>query len=194
MRAFKNKPRLWALLLIVFLLVMVVAFSSGCEVLKHKRTTHQDSTVVAKKELATEVVNTGGSVRRDSSEANERYEWLRVIQQFAQRPVATGDSVTNNYYNTYPQPATIIYETGKGERNEKSGSYDSTFYNNIMRMVAMSLDSLSRKMDQVEKNKKSETKGVGLVTVALIVAGVVLLLKGAGWGLSNFTIVKKSRV
>lgn len=189
-KAFKNNPRLWALLLIVFLLLMVVAFSSGCEVLKHKRTTHQDSMVVAKKELATEVVNSGGAVRRDSTEAKERYEWLRIIQQFAQRPVATGDSVTNNYYNTYPQPATIIYETGKGERSEKSGSYDSTFYNNIMRMVAMSFDSLSRKMDQAEKDKQEGTKGLGIVTVVLIAAGVVVLLKGAGWGLSKFKIVR----
>lgn len=172
-------------LLLILLAVVCILFTlllcSGCEVFKFRKENKTDSTAVKKKIAVATDSSNGGSVKKEETKSKEENEWWRLIQHYGR------DTVTNNFY---PQPATIIYEGGRGNKEESTSTVDSSYYQNMMRMVAMSFDSLNRKVDSIENKKHSETKGVGLITLLLVAGGAVVLLKLMGWVGSNYSFVK----
>lgn len=161
------------LLLSIIMALVVILFASGCEVLKGKKHTVSDSTSVKKQEVVINDSTRSGSVKKEETNSHEENEWFRLTMQYLQAHPGGDTSITNNNY--YPQPATIIYEGGKGKKDEHTTTTDSSFYLNIMRFIAASNDSLSRRIDIMDKNKKSETKMFQLLPLALVLAGLYLL-------------------
>lgn len=168
----------WCVIGVIIFLIAVVVFGLyGCEVLKKKETVKSDSTSV-KKELAVKVDSThSGSVTK--TDISEMYEkWKETIVLPKSEP-----NVTNLH------PVQIIREYEKGEKQETKT--DSSFYHNFQSMMFLAIDSLNRKIDQFSKDKHSETKGLGLLTVILIALGVVVAFKGLGFITSKYSIIKK---
>lgn len=175
---------LWLALL--GLIIVVTMLFSSCKILHTKKVKSNDTTSVKKTELNSKDSATKGAVKTDSSKTKEEFEWWRVILS-QQR----GDTNVYNF-NSYPQPATVIYEGGKGSREEQKHVYDSAWDNKITVLVAQSIDSMNRKISNLEKSSLSETKGVGLITVILIGAGFFIANLLLGYVGSNYTIKKKS--
>lgn len=162
----------WFLGILACLLFWLLLLSAaGCEILKGKHHTTSDSITVKKQTVTGQDSTQSGSVKKEESQVHEETEWFKLTMQYLQAHPG-GDTTINNYY---PQPATVIYEGGKGKKDEQTKSTDSSFYINIMRFIAASNDSLSRRLDVMEKNKKSETKGLQLLPLALLLAGLYVL-------------------
>ncbi len=185
---FNIKMTIIFLLLCVLMGLLVCTFSS-CEILKHKKSETLDSTRIIKTVVAIKDTTSAGVVSKEKTTEKEANEWWRVIQQFQPH----GGDTTIVYNNHYPQPATVIYEGGKGSREATAERTDSAWINSVMTMVATSLDSMNKKLTTIEKDKKSETKGVGLLTVLLLGVGFVLLNYLLGFVGSNYSIVKKQK-
>ncbi len=169
-------------------LIIVVSMSfASCKILHTKKANSNDTTSLKKTELTSKDSSAKGGVKTDSSKTKEDYEWWRVI--LSQQK---GD--TNIYnINSYPQPATVIYEGGKGSREEQKHVYDSAWDNRMTVLVAQTIDSMNRKISNLEKNSRSETKGVGLITIILIGAGFLIANRLLGFVGSNYTITKKQK-
>lgn len=176
---------LWLALL--SLIIVVSMLFASCKILHTKKTNSNDTTSVKKTDLSTKDSSTKGGVKTDSSKTKEEFEWWRLILSQHR-----GDTNVYNF-NSYPQPATVIYEGGKGSREEQKHMYDSAWDNKVTVLVAQSIDSMNRKISNLEKNSRTETKGVGLITVILIGAGFLLANRLLGFVGSNYTITKKSK-
>lgn len=176
---------LWLALL--GLIIVISMLFSSCKILHTKKTKSNDTTSVKKTEIATKDSSTRGVVQSDSSKTKEEFEWWRLILS-QQR----GDTNVYNI-NSYPQPATVIYEGGKGSREEQKHLYDSAWDNRMAVQVALAIDSMNRKIDSMEKNSRTETKGVGLFTLLLVGAGFLIANKLLGFVGSNYSITKKSK-
>ncbi|MEO0312289.1 MAG: hypothetical protein RIQ89_1946 [Bacteroidota bacterium] len=175
---------LW--LLMALLIAWLVSLFTGCEVLKQKKSAKADSTSVKKQSTSIIDSNNAGSVSTAENKTKEESEWWRVIKQFAKPDT----NVTNNYYHQ-GQPATIIYEGGRGTKEEASKQTDSTWRNQFLSMVADALDSMNHKIESIDKGKHSQTKGVGLVTLLLLLGGFFILSNGAGFILKKYKISKR---
>ena len=174
------------MLCINVLLIWLIFFPiTGCEVFKFLRQNSSDSTAVKKTAVTNSDSTAGGSVKKETSNSKEESEWWRIIQQYQPKG---GDTTINNFY---PQPATIIYEGGKGSREEIKNTTDSSWYSNIMKMMADTFDSTNRRLDTIERSKHSETKGLGLVTIVLIGVGLLIANKLLGFFGNNYRIAKK---
>lgn len=177
---------LWLALL--GLIIVVAMLFSSCKILHTKKANSNDTTSLKKTELTSKDSATKGGVKSDSSKTKEEFEWWRLILSQQNRD-------TNIYnINSYPQPATVIYEGGRGSREEQKHVYDSAWDNRMTVLVAQSIDSMNRKISNLEENKKTETKGVGLITVILIVVGSLIGYRLLGFLGGNYTITKKSKL
>ena len=168
------------------LVVWLLFFSmAGCEVFKFRKQSKEDSAAVKKATIISTDSTNGGSVKKETINVKEFFDWWKVTQQFQPK---SGDTTINNFY---PQPATIIYEGGRGTREESKSSIDSNYYTNIMKMMMATFDSTNRRLDTIEKTKHSETKGLGVITLVLL--GVCLLIanKLLGFVGNNYSISKK---
>ncbi len=171
-------------LLIGFIAFFIMLMASGCEILKTRKEVRNDSTNVKKTEVVRTDSSSSGSVKTENTKTKEDYEWFRLILQGMPRD--TSVSITN----VYPQPGgTIIYEGGKGSRQEDKSVQDSSWKMELMRFNAMMFDSLNRKMETIAVSKHSETKGVGLGLTILIILGAQILFKVLGWKLGHFKII-----
>lgn len=144
----------WIFILLLALLVaMVVFFSSGCEVLKTKRTARTDSTSVVKTD-STSVKKMDAGNKTDST-------WWREIINFLPKGK---DTVINNttvpVYNYYP--AQIIREGGRVSKEEWQRYMDS-----VNRARA---DSTTKTVQ--EETKIKETKVLSFWQIVGIAAGV----------------------
>jgi hypothetical protein len=161
------------------LIALTIAFlSSGCEVFKTFKENKSDTASVKKLTVTTENENEGGAVKTEDNRTHEENEWFRVTMKYL-TDKKDGDTTINNFIT---QPATVIYEGGKSSRDEETKVVDSTWHHNTMKMVALAVDSISRKVDNYEKTKHSETKGIGWITVLLIGIGLIILIRRVGFG------------
>jgi len=184
------KPPVWKLILIVAALLSFIVFClSSCEVLKKSSSSSAENTSLQKQTTATTDSSTGGALKKQNSITKEDYDWFKTTLQFA--APAKDTNITNIYNYTQPgQPATIIYEGGKGSRQTEQTTIDSTWFKNALSQMQQQLDSTNTKLSAAQSQKHTETKGVGLITVLLIVGGGLLAYRLLGFA-SNFTIVKK---
>lgn len=178
-------------LLIGFIAFFVMLMASGCEILKTRKEVRNDSTNVKKTEVVKTDSSSSGSVKTENTKTKEDYEWFRLILQGMPRD--TSVSITN----VYPQPGgTIIYEGGKGSRQEDKSVQDSSWKMELMRFNVQMFDSLNRKMEEIAVKKQSETKGLGAISIILIILASQILLKLLGGPLGrhkiNITKTEKS--
>lgn len=174
----RTQKKLFLVLALVMLLV-ILFFSSGCEVLKNKSSRSSDSTSVKKLTVNDSNVNAGGNVSKNETKAKEANEWERTIYQYGR-----DTNVTNVY------PSTIIYERGSGTKEQQNNSTDSSFYFNLEKRLMNAIDSTNSNKQETEKDKSSNTKGVGLITIILIGLGLIVLNKGVGFIGSKYRLVK----
>ena len=178
--------RRWFVVLAILMAIVIAVFTGGCEVFKFRKENHSDTTSKKLTTLTDTSSQTGGSVKKEETKSKEENEWFKMTLQYL-KDSKPGDPVNN----IYPAPATIIYEGGKGSKEETKTSIDSSFYLNTQKLVAMALDSMSRKMDSIEKTKHVETKGLGLLAIVLIGVGLIALNKGFTVLGNRYTITKK---
>lgn len=173
---------------ILAIIALAVVFS-GCEITKGKKSASFDQTGVSKKTASSTDSSAGGGIKKTESNSKEQYDWYRTIMQYL--PGQYRDTNITNVYNYPQQPATIIYEGGKGTKEQNTNTFDSTWFKNALASAMASMDSLKSIVQTSEKNKQSETKGVGLVLVIIVaVAAVVLYALLTGY-LKRFRIVKR---
>lgn len=175
-----------AVLVIYIIAVIVLVFSTGCNIERYFSRQRSDSTAVSKVKTGFKDSVNSGSVSTNNSKSKEDYEWWRMIVE----NMPKGDTtVTVN--NIYPAPARVIYEGGSGTRQEEKQSKDSTWMHQVFSLIKESLDSTNRRIDNVEKQSKTETKGLGLFTLILLMGGAVVLFKLMGFIGNNYSITKK---
>lgn len=168
--------------LVIIYLAIVALMHCGCQVLKTKRSSRNDSTATAQVVKAASDSSAGGIVSKSNTASKEENEWWKKTFMFP-----TGrDTTVNNFY-----PQTVILEGGKGTKEQTTTNYDSAFYSTLQKMFSDSLSSIKRTVEENSKDKESKTKGLTLMAALLIMAGYVVVTKGLGWVLSKYTIVKK---
>lgn len=159
---------------IATLIALTIAYlCSGCEVLKTFNRNKSDTTSVKRSAVAVDNTHAGGGLRTEDNQSHEDNEWFRVTMKYLAEK-KDGDTTINNFI---PQPATVIYEGGRSTRDEESKVVDSTWYHSMMKLTAMAVDSMSRKVDNYGKTKHSEMKGVGWITVLIVGLGIIILNK-----------------
>jgi hypothetical protein len=173
------------LIKLVTVIALTIAFlSSGCEVLKNTRKETSDSTSLKKTFSTFADTSAAGRINKERIQTTEENEWFRLTLKYLadnNKPATIIDADTTlNQFIT--QPATIIYEAGKYSRNEDKKTIDSSWQMNMIKMVAMAIDSMSRKVDNYEKTKHSETKGLDLATLILIGIGLIIFIGRVGFG------------
>jgi hypothetical protein len=146
---------------------------SGCEVKKHFSATKADTTSVQSAAVIIDKKDEATSIKSEDNKSHEENEWTRLTLKYLSE-IDHGDTTINHYIT---QPATIIYERGKEQRDEQTKSFDSSSYRSFINALAISTDSMNRKIDNYEKAKHSETKGLSWVTIMMIVCGVIVLNK-----------------
>lgn len=173
----------WILFTLFFIAVVCFCFTclSSCEVIKGKKSVKSDSTAVSKNTVNALDTSKSGSVTKSEVKSKEENEWWRIIQSFQKDTV-------NNVTNVYP--STVVYEGGKGTREQTENKVDSTWFKNYISFMQSKYDSLSSKLEQVEKNKQSETKGVGLIMVIIIVIAAIILYAILSGYLKRFKIIR----
>jgi hypothetical protein len=173
--------------LYVFAFFALCLMLHSCEILKTQKSVDQESSALSKKNSGLIDTSSAGAVKKNETNSKENYDWFRMIQQFPQQK---GDSSVTNVYN-YPQPATVIYEGGTGTREQTSTTIDSTWFKNAITSFSSTIDSLTNKIAVMESSKQSETKGIGISMVIIIVICGFIAYFLIKWGLKRFKIVKK---
>lgn len=176
-----HKPRIdW---LTLFMLAWLVVIMLSCNVIKGKRSTRATVDSVARKTVNVVDTGSGGAVSRGTSK--ETFDWSKLTIQYP-----PGDTNITNIYN-YPQkPATVIYETGKGTKEETHT--DSTWFKNALSAMQNSVDSLHRELATSQKDK--ETRPSVWLFLGLGVAGWLLgaaLGKCWKWVTARYNVFSK---
>lgn len=169
-----HKPRIdW---LLVFMLAWLLVILLSCNVIKAKRSTRATTDSVSRQTTAVVDTSQGGSVSKAVSK--ETFDWSKLTLQYP-----PGDTNITNIYN-YPQrPATVIYETGKGTKEESRS--DSTYWQNAFSLIQAQQDSLHREL--LEMRKEKETRPSIWLFVAVVV-GIMIVWKGIGWVTSKYSL------
>lgn len=155
---------------------------TGCEILKNKKSLNQETTGVSKKETFAIDTSNGGSVKKNETKTKEEFDWYRLTQMFDNNKQQPGD--------TKVYPTAVIYEGGKGSKEQTSNTSDSNWFKNAIGLLTKQVDSLNSKLSSKEKDIQSETKGVGLVMVIFIVAGFFVLYMLGKYFFGKFKIIK----
>lgn len=182
----KDNDKLELVVYVVALFALIILILTSCNIERFFTRQRSDSTAVSKVQTGIKDSLNSGSVSTNNSKSKEEYEWWRMIVE----NMPKGDTtVTVN--NIYPAPARVIYEGGSGTRQEEKQSKDSAWMHQVFSFIKESLDSTNRRIDNVEKQSKTETKGLGLFTLILVMGGAVVLFKLMGFIGTNYSITKK---
>lgn len=172
----------------MIIFVSIVLALSSCNIERFFTRQRSDSTSVAKTQTEKRDSTAAGAVTTTNTKSKEDYEWWRVILE----NMPKGDTtVTVN--NIYPAPARVIYEGGSGKVETETASKDSVWFHQLALLIKASTDSTNRRIDNIEKQSKTETKGLGLFTLILVMGGAVVLFKLLGFVGNNYSIAKKTK-
>ena len=154
------------------LIVLTIAFLvSGCEVFKKVKENKADTASIKKVLMTTGKSDEHVNISSEKKRYEEENDWLKITMQWLDEN-KTRDSNLNNVSH----PATLIYETGKSTRNQESTRHDSTWYLNAVKVFALAVDSISRKVGNYEKTKHSKTKGFSIFSIVLMGLTLVMIL------------------
>jgi hypothetical protein len=164
---FNEKPPVnkWLLWLAVVLLLWLLFVLPGCEIIKHTKKSNTDSVSVSRKNTSTIDTTQSGGVSKSSTLSKEDFDWWKTTLHFGEHK----DTNIYNFHNYPQQPATIIYEGGKGTKETQTNTLDSNWIKNALTQYKNEYDSSHLKSELKEKDKESETKGLGLWAIILIV-------------------------
>lgn len=165
-------------------IIILILFLSGCELTKQIKHSTSDSTSLNKSTVNAVDTSKGGSVKTTNTTTKEDFDWYKITQLFSQNK----DTSINNT-NVYP--STVIYEGGKGTKEQVSNTIDSSWFKNQLSFMTLTIDSLNKKIETYSKDKHSETKGVGLIMVIIIVVCGMIAYFLLSKILGGYTIVKK---
>lgn len=166
-----HKPRIdW---LLVFMLAWLLVILLSCNVIKGKRSTRSQTDSVSRQTTATVDTSQGGSVSKDVS--RETFDWSKLTLQYP-----PGDTNITNIYN-YPQrPATVIYETGKGTKEESRT--DSAWFHNFLTKMDERYDARFTMLEESIKNKETKPNiWFYVIFGAIILAAQGVLKLAWGW-------------
>jgi hypothetical protein len=174
----------WGLLALLMALVIVL-FCTGCnfDMFKTKAERRSDSTAVSVQRHGSSDSTAAVTTSREDTRKKEDVEWWRIIQQFQ----PGRDTTINNFYT---QPATIIYEGGKGSKEETTSRFDSSAFVQLNLFWKDRFDSLQVRIEDIQKRKES-SGGIGLTTLLLVALAVILLPQLLKWVGSNYSFTKK---
>lgn len=163
----KGQPPTILFILVLIGILIVAWVMLSCNVIKAKRSTRATTDSVSSRKTAAVDTSSGGSVSRGTSK--ETFDWSKLTLQYP-----PGDTNITNIYN-YPQrPATVIYETGKGSKEESRS--DSAYWQNAFSLMQSQQDSLHRELVEMRKDKETRPSiwlFVGIVAAGLVLYGVV---------------------
>jgi hypothetical protein len=166
---FDKLMRLIFILLLLFLTAMIIVGVSSCKILKTKSELKADSTALHQKTKTDSAAINTGAVKKEETKSKEENEWWRIIQQFANKK-------DTNITNTNLYPSTIIYEGGKGKKEESRSSYDSSFYNFVLKMISDSLSSISTRVEQSSKSKETQAITIWHIIGACIGTALLMII------------------
>lgn len=186
--AWRRIKFLWVAVIVLIILQLL----TGCEILKAKSSAQSSLKQASRQTEEGQSNNLAGSVSREAVDAKTVLDWWKTTYQFqSSYQPAGGDTMQiRNYINT-PQPQVIIMEGGKSEQQTNTLRTDSAFYNQLISWVNTRFDTLSAQQIEMSKQKHSETKGVGVITLVLIGIGIVILNRLTGFLGNRYTITKK---
>ena len=165
--------KFWVILLLILAFIVIVLFNS-CAVVKHKSSKDSRTDSVSRKASSLTDSSAGGLLSKTNS--TEQSDWWRTTVQFPR------DTNITNIYN-YPQkPATIIYEGGK--ETKQTQTLDSGWFKNALSNMSSQVDSLSKRLEESNKDKKSKSTIWLYVAIA---AGILIAWKGIGFVWTWFT-------
>lgn len=150
----------------------------GCEVIKAKRSASTDSVHVSKSAVSAIDTTGSGQVSKTETKSKEDFDWYRMTQLIEQ--AKPGD------------PKVVVVEGGRGTREQTSTGIDSNWVKNYLSYQKSTSDSASKQTEVTEKDKHSETKGLGAFMVVLICIGVLVayIIIDKGF-ISKFKMVRR---
>lgn len=172
----------------ILVLLLLSLINMNCSIEKFFSRQRNDSTSVVKSASEKKDSTAAGIVSTTNTDREETYKWWRMIIE--NMPKKDTNLTVNNIY---PAPARVIYEGGSGRIDEQTTSKDSMWYLQLAILIKASSDSMSRRIENIESQKKSETKGFGLWSLIMVAGGAIIFFKLLSYAGSNFTITKKSR-
>lgn len=158
--------------------LLIALLLCGCEVIKAKKSSSTDSVQVTKSAVSAIDTGNSGQVSKNETKTSEAFDWYKMTQLIEQ--AKPGD------------PKVVVVEGGRGSKEQTSTGIDSNWVKNYLTYQKNTSDSTSRQSEVTEKDKHSETKGLGTFMIVLIViAGIfvyALIDKGI---LSKFKIARR---
>lgn len=176
-------PNHKALILLLAMACMICwLVLSSCSVTKSKRSSRSQTDSVSSRSSAFRDSSSGGKASVSTSNAKETFDWSKLTIQYPR------DTNITNIYN-YPQkPATVIYETGRGTSEVNTRDSTAEWFKAAVSLLQASQDSLSRRMEEQSKDKKTAPN----IWTAVIVLGLMyLVIEVVKWGAGKYSIVKK---
>lgn len=182
----KDNDKLELVVYVVALFVLIIlVLTSSCNIERYFSRNRADSTAVTKVKTGFKDSVNSGSVSTNNSKSKEDYEWWRMIVE----NMPKGDTtVTVN--NIYPAPARVIYEGGTGTRQEEKQSKDSAWMYQLVSFLKEAMDSANKRLDTIEKQSKTETKGLGLWGLMLVAGAAVVFYKALNYAGNHITFKK----
>lgn len=178
----KSNKRFVALfILLTLVMALVVMVFAGCKSLKTLSRHDDDSTSVKTSTINKTDSSGGGGIKKTDEKTKEEFEWWKVI-------IPGRDTTINNIYT---QP--IIYEGGRGTRDTEKQSVDSSFYFNIIKLLADQRDSTRKISSDLETSKIVKPSWLSIPTMLIMIIGSMLLIEFVKHFSKNYTIIKKSK-
>ncbi|HEV7782599.1 MAG TPA: hypothetical protein VGO58_15095 [Chitinophagaceae bacterium] len=180
------------IILLIISVLMTCVLSSGCSFDMFKTKAERSMDSAGKKSVIT-VQNdssNSGHIKKDEGKSKEQYDYWKTTLEFMQGQ--KGDTTINNIYN-YPQPTKVIYEGGKGIKEESHSNIDSGWMVQMQHKYEASLDSAVKSMREVSKVKESHTGMPPLFQLGLLGLGFIIINKVFGAIGKKYTITQKNK-
>lgn len=164
----------------IFTSFVLVLLLSSCEVLKSKKSSDSLKQTEAKKDSSRKKEDVTNSVSKNESSKEQNNQYEKTTTNYQKDPV------TNKIY-----PTVVIRETGTINTKEAQSSYDSLQQVKREEAFIIAVNSLKEEISTINKDKKSETKGLGLWLIVIAIVGYDVIKKGAIYLFNNYKIKKQ---
>jgi cobalamin biosynthesis Mg chelatase CobN len=179
-------------LIAALLLLVITMLSTGCafQFKKAKRSLTTDSTSVKRLDIKTSDTTAQGAVHKQETTTKENNEWFRMLIPLLNQK--GGDTTINNFISQpgQQQRPYIIYEGGKGSKEQTTNTVDSSWFNQMKLMQQNMLDSMNAKMTKTSTDKSSSA-GISLMTLILVGLAFLVINFGIGYFKNKYSITKK---
>jgi hypothetical protein len=156
----------WVIIVVAIFFAAVIIFGSltGCRVTRGKQTVSLDSAVSKVDSIHRKDSLNITSVSKSSKETKEAYTEKETEFVFPEKRDSAG--VVNNYF-----PTKVIYREKTGTKEATENKSDSVAISQLAESIRYLAESNNKRLETLEKNSKSETKGLGAFMIVLILIG-----------------------